>query len=137
VTGNSLTLADGAVYDYDLGGNTASPLNDLLALTGGSGSVTLNDSYTLNVTDLSGGALDPAGKSFDLISYLGADPVSVGTWTINLPAGWGGTPVVQVDTSRKVVYVSGLTSVPEPATFGLISIGAVGLLLRRSRRSVA
>jgi len=135
----SLTLASGAVYDYDIDGTTALPLTDLIALTSADGVLTLGGSYTLNVSDLSAGALDPTGKTFTLISYLGTDPESVGTWAINLPAGWEGTPVVSLDTANKAVVLSGITGapVPEPATTSLICLGAAGLLLRRARPRVA
>jgi autotransporter-associated beta strand protein len=137
MTGAGLGLAGGAAYDYDLDGTTGLPLSDLMDLTNASSTVTLGGSYTLNVSDLSGGLLDPTGKTFDLIRYLGADPGSVGTWSINLPAGWGGTPVVTLDAANKAIVLSGITAVPEPTTSGLICLGAAGLLLRRTRRWAA
>lgn len=131
LSAGNLTLSSGATLSYEIGGTTASPLSDLINLTGASSTVSLAGSYTLSLSDLSGGVLDPTGKTFVLFDSV-ANITSPGSWTLAYGStSWTGGTVGLVGGN---LVLSNLTVIPEPSSSALIVLGGIGLLLGIQRR---
>ncbi|MCG3178565.1 MAG: hypothetical protein BIFFINMI_00893 [Phycisphaerae bacterium] len=126
----ALTIEDldfRGTYDWEFNENG----NDLIetqTLVFGAATATLNVLWT--------GAGDAPTGTWTLMTYTGSDPTNA-TWTVNAPAGLTG--LVTVDgTNNRVLLTLTETSVPEPATLALLTLGglgAFGQLARRRRRS--
>lgn len=131
----ALTLGGTAIYDYEVGGTTASPTNDLIDLTGAGSTVSFGGAWSLKVSNL--GTVDPTGKTFVLFDYTGTDPANVGTPAISFGAGatnWTGGSV-GIDSANSRIVLSGITLVPEPTCLGLLGLSTVAMLRRRQRRA--
>ena len=73
-------------------------------------------------------------SSWDAISWIDG-VLDVGLTDSNLSSAWGlgSLPVDGMDTSLNSVYLDNIVTIPEPATYGLITIFGGGLLLFRRR----
>ncbi|RRJ97624.1 hypothetical protein Ga0100231_003765 [Opitutaceae bacterium TAV4] len=131
---NALTLADGAILDFNLAtanvvGGTGG--NDFLQVNG---NLSLGASITLNAL-FSGGLADGV---YQILGYTGTldGSASLASWGVaGLAASQAG--VFSFDTNSVYLTVS---SVPEPATVGLLAgavilIGAAIVRLKKSGRS--
>ena len=112
---NTALILDGsAAYNFEIAGTTASPISDLINLTGATSTVSFAGDWTLNVSNL--GTVDPTGLTFVLFDYTASGDPSLGMPTINYGAGaarWsGGT--VSVDSANTRVVLSGITLGPPP-----------------------
>lgn len=123
--GAALAFADNSTLRFQTGTSTS----DLVDLTGSNSTVSFGPTWNLNVTAASG---DPTGLTFTLVDYTSTtDPVLPGT--INFTGAYQG--VVSIDTTNHAVILSNVSATPEPASVALLSIGCVGLLARRRRRT--
>jgi autotransporter-associated beta strand protein len=118
-----LTLANMAVYNFEADGTSSSPLFDSINV---SGALTLGNgnNYTLNIANLAGAALSPAGIKFVLFD-AGSAITDIGSWTVNLPSGWsnGSVQIDELDNTRLIVL-----AVPEPSAFAML-LGGMGILM--------
>lgn len=132
ISAGNLTLANNTTYSLEIGGTTASPVNDLVNLTGSSSTVSLSGSHTLSLFNL--GTVDPTGKTFVLMDSV-SSIATAGTWTIDYGStGWtGGTVAINGGDSSQLIF-SGLTVVPEPAPLPMLVAGAAMFLVLRRRR---
>lgn len=144
-----LQIGDDANLDYALN-TTPVGLNDLLnvsATTSGNGQVanalTLPGAADANGNWVRVNFAFPNGNPalnlpYDLISYTGTDlytssgsSASLANWAATgVPAG---DTVTFADTSTEITAT--FAAVPEPATFSLLGLGAIGLLRRRRARA--
>lgn len=126
-------FASGAVYDYEIGGSTASPLSDLINLTGTGSTIDFAGNWILNISNI--GTVDPTGKTFVLFDYTGIDPSSLGTPGINFTGvgtdGWTGGQI-SIDSANSRI-VLGSVAVPEPSSLGVFGLSGLALLRRRRR----
>lgn len=132
LSAGNLALANGTIYNYQIGGNTASPLSDLVQLTGPSSTVTLTGTQTLSLSSL--GTVDPTGLTFVLFDSMSTLTLA-GNWIIDYgTTGWTGG---SVGIASGNIVLSGLTvaAIPEPSTFALLSGLGVVLLIRNQRKN--
>jgi len=127
-----LTMDETSTYRWELGDSTA----DLVSVQG---DLTLAEGWTLQLIDAGVGISDG-----DLLLFSYTDSADIGQVNFDLRQVTGpGFEDWHFDNpsvyqSRRGVYLSGVTVVPEPPTLVLLCIGVVGLLfLRRRGRSVA
>lgn len=129
----NLSLTSGATYKMEIGGTTASPVNDFVNLTGAGSTVSITGSYILSLSNL--GTVDPTGKTFVLFDSV-ASIGTAGLWTIDYGStGWSGGVVSLNGLDNTQVILSGLslTAIPEPSTFASI-LGGFALFLGFHRR---
>ena len=121
--GNGLTLSSGQM-DFEIGAGGAS---DLINVT--SGSVSATNPITVNITGLSGFG---AG-TYNLIggTSSGLGNLALGT----TPGGGFGYQLLSSSTGEQLVVTT--AAVPEPATFGLVAVGAASLMLVSRRKRLA
>jgi len=119
-----LAMENGSTYEWEL----AAGASDLVY--GNGGLLTLGQ-WTLRLADL--GGFSRPSDVWELFANFSVD--SVGEWDIDysgVPLEWGGAWIYQDGTN---VYLTGLTTVPEPATMALVGLAAAGLggYVRRRR----
>lgn len=131
ITQGGLLVSDGAVYNYEINGTTASPVSDRIDLTGSGSTVTFGGAWTLNLSSL--GTVSPNGKTFVLFDAASAIS-GAGTWSIGtLPSGWqGGAIGVNPDDATQIILTN--VSIPEPTMMGALAAAATLLLGTRRRR---
>jgi hypothetical protein len=129
-----LTLNDYSNLDFTLNGLSDVSFDDLIAVTGGTLTMPSDGNVQANLSFTGGG---PAyGTVYTLISYVAPDSygignsTSLGSWVLNTNLGEYGSAVLS-DTGSAIE----VTIVPEPASLGLLSLGALGLLRRRRTRA--
>lgn len=125
--GKTLSLADAAVLASELGATDAASDHVLASLAAFAG-----PSLTVRLSDAGAGAAPAA--TYTLLQWAGADPASLPALSLDPASGLAGD-LAFVGGADGVdggsIVVTNLTSVPEPASLGLI--GAAGLLLLRRR----
>jgi hypothetical protein len=116
-------LSGSSIYEWVIGSNAQS-------LTQVTGNLDFGSSAVLDVYEF-GSTLPQPGvyPLFTVAGTLGSQP----TWTYDLPSQWSGS----VTEVGNVVELN-LTTTPEPSTFVLMVVGAIGLLgygmLERKRK---
>lgn len=117
----SVALETDAIYEYEIGVTPAT--SDLLTLTGTGTTVTLGSSLDLLITNV--GGVDPAGNTYVLFDYTGANPVSLPAINFVGPL----TGDVSIDTANTRIVLTNV--VPEPSAIALAALMGCGLLARR------
>lgn len=133
IANGDLRVGDGAVYEYEIGGTTASPTSDLIDITLGSsgGDLTFDGDWTLKLANL--GTVDPTGMTFVLFDYTSGAHPTLGTVTIDYGStNWAGG-LVSIDTTNRMVILTDLEVIPEPSALALIGLAALPMLRRRRR----
>ncbi len=139
----ALTLNNGSTFAYEL--DTVSINGDLLKVNG---ALDINATSTLSLADLSASTALLAGIKLTLINYSGAwntgtftsfaddatFVLGLNTWQINYNDITGGTNFSGEQTLANFVTI---TVVPEPTSLTMLGLGAMGLLKRRRRSSLA
>jgi autotransporter-associated beta strand protein len=129
-----LQLGDWANLDFSLDtfpGTAADALIAVSNTTGGNGneanSLVLPDDSNINVNFSFPNGAPEMNTPYNLVTYTGADSYSGGTSA--LLSGWSSnmSNAVFSDTGSAIQ----VTFVPEPASLGLLSLGALALLRRR------
>jgi hypothetical protein len=104
------------VFEADAWDSTVSFAPDILVSLGGTLELTFADGVDL---------ADQIGRTIDLFDWSGVSPI--GSFVISTPYLW----------NLSSLYTTGeitLIAIPEPATFVLVALGLLGLVVR-SRRS--
>jgi hypothetical protein len=126
--------SDKEIYgvDVEVGGSQATPaqLAVLIAEIGGDGAIPASSGVTAGTTDPTGGviaALDTASTSYNLfLTFAGGGPATAD----NLGLDLSGTN----DPALVGYTFTAVAVVPEPMSLGLLALGGIGLMSRRSRR---
>lgn len=117
-----LQVNNGAHYQYEIGASTS----DSTTLAG---PLTFAGTQILDLSTI--GAVDPTGRTFILFDSTSAIG-SVGSWTVNRPAGWSGGTVAINPVDNTQLVLTGI--IPEPATLGLVGAFSMLTLSRRRRK---
>jgi len=130
----SLTLEGGAAceWGFDKSGDVVS--GGLVAVNGG---LELGDNWMLKFLPQAGTELFDGTEQVDLFSFTGTLTGNLGNVLFDAPADWIVDNVTLYEEFNRggsgvnYIYLTGLETVPEPATLGLVTLGALALLRRR------
>ena len=124
-----LTVASGAVLDYEFNGTA----NDFTNVTG---TLTLNGGgFNLYQEGTTTAYTFAAGGTYHLFQYAGTLGGDVNNLSVLNPVGGGTTYAFATSTDGTNNYVDLAVTIPEPATLGMIfGIAGMGVLARRRRQ---
>ena len=127
----SLQILDGSIYEWELGaGNTTDTID-----VDGVKSALYVDDMVLKITDL--GGTPQASDQLAVFTYDVGATVDIsgftGTFDTSGATNYDASGASLVDGGSGIVYLTGLTSVPEPSTTALLGLGGLALIFRRRK----
>ncbi len=120
------TMSSNSTLTFEINGNSTTGIETIVVVTGGDddGNVEFAGADSIVVDNSAGG---PFAASYVLMSWS-ATATETGTPSLDLPADWTWNSTSWATDNNITV------TVPEPATLALLSIGGIGVLIRRRRR---
>ena len=130
-TNRSLQMLDGSIYEWELGaGNTTDTID-----VDGTLSALYVDDMVLKITDA--GGTPEASDQLAVFTYDVGATVDIsgftGTFDTTGATNYDASGASLVDGGAGIVYLTGLTAIPEPSSTALLGLGGLALILRHRK----
>jgi len=133
----SLTLETGGRYEWEFDKTGGIVSGDLIVVNG---DLTLGDNWVLEFIPAADSEWFNGTEHADIFSFTGTLTGDLNSVLFDAPADWITDAVVLYEeldrggSGVNYVYMTGLETVPEPATLSLVALGGLAVLARRRRR---